>query len=386
MTLYSFWPPLALTTVLLCLVRLPLFSRLDTKDDRGVQRSASIDGLRGFLALGVFFHHAVMTHTFLEQGIWELPPSAYYTLLGQSGVSLFFMITGFLFWEKLLRASSQMSWRKLYIGRVFRIGPLYVAVTTIAMAVVFAKSGFELREPPAHVLFNVTKRVAGLGILGESEINGYPRPAMALLLGVVWTLRYEWVFYFSLPLLAFAAHGKRHLYWVLGTLIACLVIEPLHPTQPGILVTHFLLGMLAASLQKENALGDRQHLHGQLATAVAVVLLLALGRFSQAYGVPQTLLMGTFFLIVSSGNSLFGLLRSKTATRLGHASYGIYLSQGVVLTVAFSVRSVRTFALSGVWQYWSVIGMCELVLVLLAIAAHLYIERPFIQLGKERFG
>ena len=68
-------------------------------------RNASIDGMRGLLALFVFLHHACIWYFSLSTGQWKIPPSYFYTHLGQSSVALFFMITAFLFSNKLLDAS-----------------------------------------------------------------------------------------------------------------------------------------------------------------------------------------------------------------------------------------------------------------------------------------
>src|SRR5579862_6911783 len=73
----------------------------------GADRFLAIDGLRGYLALSVFLHHSCVWYFYLRTGKWELPPSRLYVQLGQSSVALFFMITGFLFYSKLLQARNR---------------------------------------------------------------------------------------------------------------------------------------------------------------------------------------------------------------------------------------------------------------------------------------
>lgn len=51
----------------------------------------------GLLSFTVFVFHLVLTHGFIETSIWSNPSSRFYALLGPVAVSLFFMITGFLF-------------------------------------------------------------------------------------------------------------------------------------------------------------------------------------------------------------------------------------------------------------------------------------------------
>jgi len=84
-------------------------------------RNESIDGLRGFLALGVFIHHCAVTWYYKQSGIWNVPPSNFYTELGQASVALFFMITAFLFWGKVIDKGSSIDWRSLYLGCVVRL-------------------------------------------------------------------------------------------------------------------------------------------------------------------------------------------------------------------------------------------------------------------------
>ncbi len=97
MGFYSVWPFFGCLAVLLALARLPVFTAVDTPPSPHFNRVATLDGLRGFLALAVFFHHAAIYHRFLLDGVWALPPSRFYALLGPVGVSVFFMITGYLF-------------------------------------------------------------------------------------------------------------------------------------------------------------------------------------------------------------------------------------------------------------------------------------------------
>src|ERR1035438_10016436 len=61
-----------------------------------------IDGLRGYLAFFVFIHHSCIWYFYLKTGIWGEPDSHLFIQMGQMSVSFFFMITGFLFFNKLM--------------------------------------------------------------------------------------------------------------------------------------------------------------------------------------------------------------------------------------------------------------------------------------------
>jgi len=76
------------------------YTRLITP--RSNSRYESLDGLRGFLAVGVIVHHGMATYTRVTTGLWSVGNSATYGLFGTAAVAMFFMITGFLFWGKML--------------------------------------------------------------------------------------------------------------------------------------------------------------------------------------------------------------------------------------------------------------------------------------------
>ncbi len=69
--------------------------------DKG--RYDSIDGLRGYLAFFVFLHHSLVWYFYVRTGVWSTLDSHFYNHLGQASVIFFFMITGFLFYAKVIQ-------------------------------------------------------------------------------------------------------------------------------------------------------------------------------------------------------------------------------------------------------------------------------------------
>src|SRR5438309_7314404 len=77
----------------------------------------ALEGLRGIAALLVVFHHS-RTHR-----LWGW-------LEGWNGVTLFFVLSGFLITTLALReedALGALRWRAFFVRRAFRIVPVYVA-------------------------------------------------------------------------------------------------------------------------------------------------------------------------------------------------------------------------------------------------------------------
>lgn len=68
----------------------------------------------GYLAFGVFIHHTAITWVFLHTGAFAALDSGFYAQIGLASVALFFMITAFLFWGRLLeKAVSTTGWPSL---------------------------------------------------------------------------------------------------------------------------------------------------------------------------------------------------------------------------------------------------------------------------------
>lgn len=77
-----------------------------------------------------------------------------------------------------------------------------------------------------------------------------------------------------------------------------------------------------------------------LASALAFVALVIIFLFLEnGYGLDTLILLSIFFLLVCSGAPLLGLLTNVAARRLANISYSLYLLQGLVLTLVFSIAS-----------------------------------------------
>lgn len=373
----AIWPYFVLLAIIVGIAALPWFRFVDSTSTN--PRFTTLDGLRGFLAFSVFVFHLIVTQEYIESGEWEPPRSRFYALLGPVGVSLFFMITGFLFWGKLLREQGRPLWKELYLGRVFRIGPMYLFVVLAMLFIVFARTGFVLHEPISDVVSSVLQWIM-LGIFNtEPDVNGYP--ATYVLAGVTWTISYEWAFYASLLVMAYFARAKTHLLFVFSMLALSLAGKVLTGNFIIGMAAVFASGMAVASLQHENWL---PRMPRPLASVLAFVALVIIFVFLEnGYGLDTLILLSIFFLLVCSGASLFGVLTNVASRRLGNISYSLYLLQGLVLTLVFSVSSIRDFALQSELNYWIIGALCATLLVIAAALGYFFIERPGIGLGKR---
>lgn len=178
---------------------------------------ATLDGARAFACLLVVgYHISLITR---DTRVWfpSLQPFvAAFLLAGEAGVTLFFVLSGFLLFlpyaRALLQASAWPSARRFYLRRALRIIPAYYIC-------LFALILLEHREylQPNHwqqlVLF--------MTFFMDSSSATYQA-----INGPFWTLAVEWQFYLLLPLLVLGiralsrrcASGRR-----LPTVLLCLL-------------------------------------------------------------------------------------------------------------------------------------------------------------------
>lgn len=403
--IHQVWPYFVMMLLAFSFASLPFFRRADLTGPQLNKRTDTLDGLRGFLALSVFATHAIVHYDYLLTDVWKPSTAQFYNVAGVVSVVLFFMLTGFLFWNKLLKASGRPSWKELYIGRVFRLGPMYVAVVLVMICVVAYRTNFQWQVPPLHAIASALAWLA-LGIVPPPPtINGYVGTA-TILAGVTWTLFFEWLFYFSLPILAVFVRRRRHLAFTTTVVVLCLLtilvatwnggfqpgVKPRPILMLAVLAELLLMlgsGMFVASLL-HSGIGEKLGLERRRWSLVALLclgLVFAILLSTRNIGMLQLMalcpLTGVFFLIVCSGNRLFGALSWPASRRLSSMSYSIYLSQGIAMVAVFAIPGVKAYALTGTVQFWIVNIVCALVLCLSALISYLYIEEPGIRMGKR---
>jgi peptidoglycan/LPS O-acetylase OafA/YrhL len=349
-------------------------------------RVSTIDGLRGYLGFAVFLHHAAIWFFYLRTGEWALPPSRLYTHLGQSGVALFFMITGFLFYARLLQAGGQPThWTRLYVGRFFRLAPLYgVTLAGLLVVVAVLSNGALAQSWPALALD--VGRWLGFTILGSPDLNGVARTSL-ILASVTWTLPYEWLFYGLLPLLALTTGARpavRLWPWLLLGIAALALAAPLGLSWRFLVA--FAGGMAAAVLQRISAVRAAAS-SPWASTVVLVCAALVVGRYDTAYSAAPLVLLTLAFSLVASGASVFGLFTRTTSRLLGELTYGIYLLHGLLLFVLFRfVIGFEAAAQLSPPAYWAAVLACVPLLLGTTWLTFRFVEQPGIAWGRRLAG
>jgi peptidoglycan/LPS O-acetylase OafA/YrhL len=356
-----------LTAVLVCCA---LGAALPLSQQGG--RYQTIDGLRGYLALAVFLHHAAIWHFFLVSGEWKAPPSNLYTHLGQTSVTFFFMITGFLFYGKLLDGGdSAIDWPKFLVARVLRLGPLYMVAITAMLILVFFESGGVMLDSVGYILRCIAHWLL-FTMAGAPAVNHVD--TSLLIAGVNWSLPYEWYFYLSLPLLAFAR--RTQVPWPF-MVVAVAAVTFAFANKASVYFFVVFGGGIAAAYAARNQAFVRLARSRAASLLFLASIAIVVMSFPTAYDYLQLLVLTVAFALVASGADLFGLLRSRFSHVLGELTYSIYLLHGMLLFVTFKYVVGYDVArnMSAV-SYWMLIFGLVPVLLMIAAAAFRTIELP----------
>jgi peptidoglycan/LPS O-acetylase OafA/YrhL len=340
-----------------------------------------IDGIRGYLAFFVFLHHSYIWSVYLRTNKWEMPMSNLFNHFGQTSVSLFFIITAFLFTTKLLNNKTQdFEWGNYIRSRFFRMFPMYFFSIIFVFIIILFESNFEQKTNAFFIFENVLSWLF-FTLGGSTDINEI-KNTFVIDAGVTWTLPYEWLFYFLLPLLALAFKIKVNLKTIVSYTIISVTIAVLNEVSFANFIP-FLGGVLSAILIHYYDL--KVQLKKNIFSLIGISLVILSIIFTHRGNKPIPVLISTlFFIIIASGNSIFGFFSSLLSRKLGQITYSIYLTHGIVLFVVFRylIGFKKASKLSEL-EHWGVIALCIFPIIFISQLTFIHIELPFINLKKK---
>lgn len=337
-------------------------------------RIDALQALRGLAALLVFVSH--LQKELGRYGAGHVADLFGLTVLGQFGVDLFFVISGFVM-VYVTAGSRRLDWSDFLTRRLIRVAPLYWIFTALALGVSFflesAKHNNDLRAVyvASSFLFIPVQRI--------SDEHFTP------LLGVGWTLNYEILFYICFAgSLAASKRAPAALVLIAFPLMALVGFgitsdDPIlwYWTRPIIL--EFVIGMLIGKIY---LLGWRlTHLNGRLLGITGVAAWLFSCQLYQnpidssvrlvAWGWPAGLIVAAVLLRsrATQGKAVWPL-----STWLGDISFSLYLSH------MFAIRLVSIAAkAAGVDGTLGALTICiggTIVSLLVADVCYRFLELP----------
>lgn len=342
------------------------------------ERLGAIDGLRGYLAISIFAHHFMLTWVWKNSGHWYRPKEIYFQNVGIIGVMIFFMITGYLFTSKLLVDKGKIDWIKLFKSRLFRIYPLYLFVVILISLVIFTQPQYQ-----THINISQIANQYLQWILFQGQNIHTHNHTTLIIAGVDWTLKYEWLFYLSLPLVALLLYLNRWftLFLVLiGTYIFAqdykiYAFNTIH-------LLFFIIGGITAylnySLKKEIDIKN-----SKIIALFSLSLLISSLFFKDIYQPVPILFVSLFFVSIALGNTLFGILSKPSSVVLGEISYSIYLLHGFIIYLSFSVFKLVNLQEINAVTHTMMLPVLIIVVISISTLTYLYIEKPAIAFGKK---
>lgn len=332
-------------------------------------RYAQIDGLRGLAAVAVICAHSWrITFTGVHNDSLFKADLFSNQMLGAIGVQIFFCITGFLFFDKLLK-NEKIDWQQFFMARFKRLAPLYIFVCcAIALSMVL-ELGLTIND--SFIL--PTIKLFSFGFYGtQYKVNDVD---LSHILSVLWTLPSEWRFYLFLPLAALCLSSKR--YTLILSLIAVVWSIGFLAYDNTVLYVYFLTGGFCALAKKHIPL--KNTLIPQIIFYIAVAVnIYYLYQKIELYSYGRFLLSSFLF-----GSALFaapGLLKLRAFVFLGEISYSTYLTHlilfylyGKIVSSSFHFGEASTLTVFGLLSLYCV------VVVAISTLTFKYIEYPFIR-------
>jgi len=293
-----------------------------------------LDTLRGIAALVVALQHLseVLWPSMLEWShIWWRP--------GEFGVLVFFVCSGFIIPASMERRGDLT---EFWIGRVFRLFPLYLAVLLVALALYATPwaSPAQGYQPVVDSLINTTM----LQVFSTRPI----------VIGASWTLGYEMVFYLLMTVLFMLGWNRRSAGIATGLFTSALVLG-------GFLVPSFLIQPQIRSWPAV--------VIGLGAAACLVILPRVAGRVNRSVALSVALLILMLFLnrphdlwfsilLIASmflGTTLYRYDQGTISRRTAGLTYGFAVAAVVVVEYCYQVGAPEPVT-GAIPRWWTEAG------------------------------
>lgn len=347
-------------------------------------RILPIEGVRGLAVFLVFFVHL---HPFfgaqLQGHAGWYGASEALAALGNAGVDLFFLLSGFLIYGIVLKRTR--TYLDFVRRRIRRIYPVFTAVLLLYLILGFVfPSQSKLQGSAAEQLAYVAENY--LLLPGITHI----RPIIT----VAWSLSYEFFFYLTIPLVVRFVFPERLrpiqrvailAVWYLAGLVL------LHPLGLERLQS-FCLGMLLYEFSQMKPVTDRMTRAGQWVALAAFAGALVCGYYIfmptarvQAHAMFARYLayplMSIGFFVFGAYSFVFSGFLSKffvwgPIRSLGRISYSYYLIHGLTLAGLRMALAARSPAWSGPAMFCAISIVGFVLTCLSAGLVFLFIEEP----------
>ncbi len=334
-----------------------------------------MEGLRGFAVFLVFLVHFVtLANPWIADNPFLLTLTKSLHTIGNSGVDMFFVLSGYLIYGSLI--SRRQQFLQFMVRRVERIYPAFTAVFAIYLILSFA--------------FPAENKIPGTG--AEASIyllqNFFLLPGIfpvEPMITVAWSLSYEVFYYLIIPLFItlFRLRDRSAiLRTVCFSIVAFLIALYCSVNGGHIRLIMFISGIVLYEAMNSHRIRTPNSLTGFLALVIGLLCTLLPLEGNDAVVLKVGILFVTLIVLClacfRNPSALLARSFSWTPLRwLGNMSYSYYLLHGLALKAGFLVLGVvLPVASYGSWLFWTLLPPMFFLTLIPTAALFLLIERP----------
>lgn len=345
-----------------------------------------LNGIRAIAVVGVLFNHINQSllhfniNDFSLFGFRKHKPLGW--TLGEQGVTMFFVLSGFLITYLLLleiQKKSKINVKAFYVRRILRIWPLYFLFLFLSIAVIFFTQGV---IPPGKTLFFYVFLMANIPFIFKFLIPVYAH---------LWSIAVEEQFYLFWPLFfKFKSKLKKILVWLIAFQIVLRIliwiVFPKSILSSFVTVNRFdcmmFGGLLAILLHQENSI-IKIVISKYVQIFSWAVLLIHFFNFEIINA-----LISMEFITVATGFIICGQIKSKhkvinlenkVCNYLGKYSYGIYVFHPLIIYLFYKYNLLSFIDNEGLKLVFIFIGIIATTLFI-SFLSYNYFELKFLRM------
>lgn len=346
----------------------------------------NIQYLRAFAALLVVASHAVKELTHSSHA--NIPDTFNIILLGQFGVDIFFIISGFIMYYVTINNSNSINSSIIFLQkRIIRIVPIYWILTIITIAISVFLS--QLKNNNYLDVDYIISSFMFIPALRVSDGNITP------VFGLGWTLNYEMFFYCIFAVLLLLP--RKYLLLSATVVFSIIVFAGSNIEKSSVItwywsrpiILEFILGLFIASLFNKGYLLSR--LQGLIVFSSGIFIWIYSSSLVTAsspeyrfwcWGISASLIVASVMLTKRMITDQRHTFLSNIGTRVGDASFSLYLSHMFVLRALTMLLPIEFLG-----SAYSFIYLVLSLLLSLVIAELMFklIEQPTNKIGLRFF-
>ncbi|RTY18148.1 acyltransferase [Morganella morganii subsp. morganii] len=340
-------------------------------ESNAAKRYYFIDGLRGIAAVCVVCGH-IWRVGFSGIQLDNFHLSDIGWLVAAFGVQIFFCITGFLFFDQLIKKKAEFDWERFYIARIRRLAPMFMVTISVCVLLIIFRKWSSLSLLTSVDIYKLLS-LYFFGFGGQVNVLGINSSSLT---AITWTLPYEWRFYLLFPIVCIALKSNKFKYIVLSVVLLIAILGLKNDTFN--LWQYFLIGAISAVANNKITITNST-IKNIIFLCGILVLCFSPFLIKEKYDIYNFIVVsGFFFLLVLSRPTV---LSCKPMVYIGEASYSIYLTHSILFVIfSFAVKfSFGVIVITNLGEAVFFYVLSSIIVSVVSLFSFKYIEYIFIR-------